>query len=436
MRGNAMCCLLLGTGLMVLGCRTTTSLDAVLADQRGTEKWTRASAAFKKIMRNYVHGGNESLSDQELDQAFTQYITLSKQDVRSFIDEQSCLPEPGTGEARYYMVNVAHQRHDAFYAPNQQRPITGTGTQSAHATFSANMLLERYAIDHSSSMPARASQQGAPFSKWEDISSAMTDQATFNAKFKLTDETQRQQIFALTSAMDWAQNVTGQLFMAPALAGGDVFSPALFAVYVFRADSSADYSVFLVVSANAAGKPQTPYVGLIKSERQDYNSVTGFAFTYLSSANNLLNYSLVMTGADPVMFELWITTAYPEHPDKPYLTVRSSFLPAVSAAMIASYKDVPGVKLIMMIRKGALMRDLIATYYPNSSDAQLWQDVGALRDDQKFKDQLAAVGLDVAADLFESDLWLEKPEVAPGRPDTYEARPGMELKCAAKRATK
>jgi hypothetical protein len=26
--------------------------------------------------------------------------------------------------------------------------------------------------------------------------------------------------------------------------------------------------------------------------------------------------------------------------------------------------------------------------------------------------------------------------VAPGRPDTYEARPGMELKCAAKRATK
>jgi hypothetical protein len=141
-----------------------------------------------------------------------------------------------------------------------------------------------------------------------------------------------------------------------------------------------------------------------------------------------------MTGTAPLGFDVWITTAYPDHADKPYLTVRASFVPAVSDA-VAAYKDLPGVKLIMMIRKGALMRDLIGKYYPGSSPAQLWKDVGALSSDKSFTDKLAALGLDVAADLFEADLWLEKPEVTSGRPDTYEVRPAMELKCSAKRMT-
>jgi hypothetical protein len=221
-------------------------------------------------------------------------------------------------------------------------------------------------------------------------------------------------VFAGPSALDWKKEVTGELFLAPTLKGGGIFLPALFAVYVLQASPEADYSV---ISANAAGVPQTPYVGLIDDKQGNYHSVTGFAFTYLSTAKNLLNYDLI----------------YPDHPDKPYLTVHSAFLPAVSEERVSTYKDVHATKVIMMVQKGALMRDLIKMYYPDAHNAALWDAVGALKG-TKFKDQLASLGLNLAVDLFDKDLWLEKPKVGSDKPMEYKLTPGLELNCEEKAA--
>lgn len=385
-------------------------------------------------MRTYVHGDNVTFTDEELDQHFEDYLTLSESDVKRFIEDQSCLPASGSGPARYYMANATHQRHDSFYAEGQERPVTGTGTgdKTMHATFSANMLLERHEIGPTSTFPARAAFKDNKFPDWASIQKVMTTRSAFDATFNLRDSAQAEQVFQHTQGIDWAK-ATGELYVAPELVGGKVFSPALFAIYLLRADPSSEFSVYLVVSANAAGDPESSYVGLTTTTRErEFESTAGFAFTYLSSKDNLLNYELIMNGHDPTSFVLWISTYFPHHPESPYLTVRTAVLPAVSEQAVASFKDAKGASIIMMLRKGALMRDLIAAYYPNAPELQLWEDVGALKNDPDFKERLESEGLTVGADLLEGSLWLEKPAIRPtgaDGPPQYEVRAGMEQRC-------
>ncbi|WP_106089175.1 hypothetical protein [Enhygromyxa salina] len=425
--------------LLTTSCAGT--IGRVLDDHRGTEQWTRSSEAFKTIMRKYVHGDNHSFTDADLDQQFEDYLTLGQADVDKFIEDQSCLPAAGSGPARYYMANATHQRHDAFYAKDQARPITGTGDggQTMHATFSANLLLERHEISPTSSFPARAAYDNNQFPDWASIERVMTTRAAFDETFALRDSAQAEQVFNHTQGIDWAKQASGELYIAPELVNGKIFSPALFAVYLFRSEPSAAFSVYLVISANAAGEPQSSHVGLINTTREttrerDYESYTGFAFTYISAKDNLLDYELVMDGEDPTTFVVWITTAYPDHPESPYLTVRTAFLPAVSEQAIAAYKDTKGVSLIMMLRKGAIMRDLVAGYYPDAPELQLWEDIGALKNDPTFKERLESAGLTVAAGLFEASLWLERPVVRPSGsdgPPQYEVADGAAQQCAS-----
>lgn len=413
------------------------TVQQVLDDYRGTDTWTQSSEAFKTIMRNYVHG-DPSVTDEELDQQFEDYITLSPEDVDAFIRGQSCLPPAGSQQARFYMANATHQRHDSHYAADQAHPITGTGDgETLHATFSANMLLERHELDASATFPERATMTNAPFPSWASIVSAMTERATFDAHFKLRDPAQADALFERTSAIDWSE-ASGELFIAPPLTHSRAkhdkyFSPALFAVYVFRASASAPFSIYLVVSADAHGNPTTTYAGLAGSARGDhYDAYTGTPFTYLSDGDNFLDYEVVMTGDEPTSLDLWITVGFPDHPQSPYITVRTAILPAVSDQAVASFKDADGAFIIMMLRKGALMRDLIAAYYPDASALQLWEDVGAIKRDRVFLERLEAAGLTAAGDLFESKLWLEQPVVKPTSSEAaphYEVRGSMDLRC-------
>jgi hypothetical protein len=313
------------------------------------------------------------------------------------------------------MVNSTHQRHDGFFAENQpRRHIAGSGTKHVHAAFTANMLLQRYPLAPTTEFPPRAKLKGNHFSSWQKLAQALTDEAKFSELFLFKDPAQAQTVFALTQGLDFS-NVRGDLFIAPTLKGGDVFSPALYAVYVLRTEESENPSVFVVVSANAQGEPETPYVGLVDSGAAPYASETGFSFTYLSTAKNLLNYQFLPTDESPLSFDLVITTAFPDHPEQPYLTVRSAFVPAVSKESVAKYRDSHLTRLILMIRKGALMRELIRIYYPGSKEVQLWNDVGAIHG-TKFRNKLEAAGLNVAVNLFDRDLWLKKPKVGGNAP--------------------
>lgn len=428
----------LGTALMVgCGSEQKKTMQAVLDDHRGSPAWATSSEAFKTIMRKYVHGKNHQMTDEELDTHYEQFLSLTNEDIEAFIAGQSCVPESGSGNARYYMINATHQRHDAFYKANQPHPIRGTGKQTAHATFSANMLLERHEIDASSKMPERAALpavdgfSGAPFPKWKDLARALSDQKTFGQTFRWQDAAQGEEVFAVTSAYDWSK-VKGELFIAPTLEGGGVFSPALFAVYMLKPTENAPYGAYVMVSADAQGHPDTPYVGVISDKRKSYKSYAGVTFTYLSSPENLLNYEVALLGTEPLSFDLWISMAYPDHPDQPYVTVRSPFVPAASEEMVSTFKDSSTAMTVMLIRKGALMRDLIELYYPDSEESELWNKVGAIHEDEEFQASVEASGLDVAVDLFDSDLWLEAPVVGAEHPTTYTLRPGMKLRCKDK----
>jgi hypothetical protein len=406
-------------------------IERVKAEYRGTAEWNTSKAAFKAIMRDYVHGGRGHVSDAELDADFEAYVTLSKEEVDEFLKTQTCLPSKATSESEFYMVNSTHQRHDGFFATNQPRGhIAGSGTKHAHATFTANMLLQRHAISATSEFPARAKMAKNPFSSWNKLSQALTDEAKIKEVFHFKDLSQQGTVFAATEGLDFTSKVTGELFIAPTLKGGDVFSPALYAVYLLRVDAGAPPTIYVVVSANAEGEPETPYVGLIDPSHAPYQSETGFAFTYLSTSKNLLNYRLALTSEAPLGFEMVITTAYPDHPESPYLTVRSTFVPAVSNQTVAKYRDSRLTRLILMVRKGALMRDLIRIYYPNSKEVQLWNDVGAIHG-TRFRNKLEAAGLNLAADLFDRDLWLEKPKVGGNEPLEFKVAPGLVKECPA-----
>jgi hypothetical protein len=417
---------------MLAGCRHQglhVKVERIKAEYRGTAEWNISKAAFKRIMREYVHG-DTSISDAQLDRDFEAYVSLSSDDVNEFLATQTCLPQAEAGDDRFYMANATHQRHDAFFAPNQPaRAISGSGTKHAHARFTANLLLERTSISQGAEFPPRAKTKGNPFSNWDALRQALQNETKFNQLFLFKEPAQGQEVFDVTRALDFSK-VTGEVFMAPTLKNGDVFSPALFAVYILRSDANASPSVYAVISANAQGAPETPYVGLIDPTKDPFQSETGFAFTYLSTPKNLLSYSLVLKDESPLAFDVWITTAYPNHPEKPYLTVRSTFVPAVSQKAVAKYRDSQLTRLILMIRKGALMRDLVRLYYPNSSEVQLWNDVGAIHG-TRFRNKLEAAGLNVAADLFDRDLWLEKPKVGATAPLEFKVAPDAPERCSA-----
>jgi|GEM_PF-1887620 len=421
--------LLMATALLATACTKTQKekIESALNQHRGGKAWLKSSRAFKKIMREFVHGG-KNLSDAQLDRDFELFLTLTEEDVRKFIQGQSCMPIGGKGDDQYYIVNTGHQRHDDFFAPDQPRKhIKGSGSKHAHASFSANLLLEKYPAGPGKKVPSRITTKGSPFPSWQTLRDSMTKEASFKKKFIFEDPAQATELFTRLAAYDW-DKMNGDVFTAPRLHGGEIFSPALFAVWVLREDGSDDPGVFVVVSANAQGDPETPYVGLIGHEGQ-YKSQTGFAFTYLSTAKNLLNYRYEAVAEEPLSFRLWIDTAYPDHPDKPYLTVRSSFLPAVSKARVSHFKNGPATRLIMMVRKGALMRDLVKLYYPHSSDVELWKDVGAVHG-TGLKEQLEAAGLSIAADLFDKNLWLEKPKVGGTFSHEFKLPAGLEERCA------
>ena len=408
---------MMGCALVLSGCPGFHArIEGIKSEYRGTAEWNTSKAAFKAIMKNYVHDSASEVSDAQLEEDFELYVSLSKEEVEEFLKTQACRPKKGSEDSEFYMVNSAHQRHDSFFAENQpRRHIAGSGTKYAHAAFTANMLLQKYPLSPSAALPARARLAKNPFSSWEKLARALTDETKFGATFYFKDPEQAQAVFAATKALDFSGSVRGQLFIAPTLKGGEVFSPALYAVYVLKASEAAAPSVFVVVSANAQGEPETPYVGLISPDQEPYQGETGFAFTYLSTAKNLLNYQFVVTDESPLSFDLVITTAFPDHPDKPYVAVRSAFAPAVSEQSVTKYRNSGLTRLILMIRKGALMRDLIRIYYPNSKEVQVWNDVGAIHG-TKFRNKVEAAGLNLAVDLFDRDLWLEKPKVSGSGP--------------------
>lgn len=406
-------------------------VDRIKAEYRGTAEWNTSKAAFKSIMRDYVHGGSSHVSDAQLERDFEAYVSLSKEEVHEFLEQQTCLPPKGARESEFYMVNSTHQRHDAFFATNQpRRHIAGSGTKHAHATFTANMLLQRHNISATSEFPARAKLAKNPFSSWNKLAETLTSEAKFKEVFLFKDQAQEQAVFAVTKDLDFSTKVKGELFIAPTLKGGEVFSPALYAVYLLQESQDAKPSVYVVVSANAQGEPETPYVGLVGPSQAPYQSETGFSFTYLSTSKNLLNYQLITTEDSPLAFEMIITTAYPDHPETPYLTVRSAFMPAVSNETVAKYRDSGLTRLILMIRKGALMRDLIRLYYPDSKEVQLWNDVGAIHG-TKFRNKLEAAGLNLAVDLFDHNLWIKKPKVGGTEPLEFKVAPNSIKECAA-----
>ncbi len=387
-------------------------------------------------MRRYVHGDDHVYTDAELDEQFHAYLTLNEDDVDDFIRQQSCVPPTGSGPARYYTVNATHQRHDAFYEEAPARPLAGEGSgKTLKAAFTANMLLERHEISEGTTFPKRANKAGNPFTEWKALTSILSERGRFDDVFRFRDPAQADEVFGATSAVDWS-SASGELYIAPPLTDGHVFSPALFGVFMLRATTEAPFSMYLTVSANASGAPEVSYVGLIRPGTQRHQeaffSDTRFRFTVLSDKSNLLNYELVLTGENPTSFELWLTTAFPEHPNKPYLTVRSVVSPTVSEKALESFNKVKAASLIMMLRKGTLMRDLVAAYYPDAKELELWSEVGAIKSDPDFKHDMEAAGLTVGADLFESGLWLQKPTIVDGDDQStpgFEVLPGMDLRC-------
>lgn len=399
------------------------TVKEVLDEYRSSHEWRRSKSAFREIVKNYVHGEAVPVSDAQLDEDFETFVTLSEEEVDEFVRTQSCIEAASADaaratEARYYSVNTMHQRHDAFVARPSPRPVTGSGSAHAHAAFSANMLMERTEISHEKPLPKRAAMPGAHFANWQAIADTMTDRAKFDALFLFLDRAQSNAVFEVTSKLDWDSQVSGQVFLAPELPRGQFFSPALFSTYVFKKDAISKYSVFIIISANAQGVPTTPYAGLIDDGDAMYKSETGFSFTYLSTNKNLLNYRFIMGGEAPLAFDLRITTAYPAHPEQPYLTVDSKFTPIATDQKVDRYLKSRATRVLLMVRKGALMRDLIKAYYPNSSAAQLWVDVGAITRSRGFKAKLQAAGLDLAVDVFAKNVWIEKPRVETASEDT------------------
>jgi hypothetical protein len=392
-------------------------IEKVLAKYRGTEAWNIAQNAFQKILRTYIHGGGQHVTDEELNQHFERAITARKIDVQTYLNKsKAVLKTVRDVNSPYYMVSAQHQRQDQFFATNQTCPImgTGNGSQTLNAKFTAQNLYQRYAINATSAMPPRVAT--SPFPTWDSIVTAMTDRASFDAAFCMTDAEQGDAVFAVTSALDWTK-AEGALFCTPDLFDGAVFTPALYSVYFIGADANAFKNIYFFVSADGFGNPEKPFVGIVQqpitSAQVVYNSINRFAFSYLSDAANPVKYWMEVQNEQMLDYVLNVQSFFPDHTTSPYIEVNASFSAHASIGEVAYFKDIPGLTTIMMIQKGTLMKDLIKAYFPESTEAQLWEDVGVLTGDHAWLNDLLAIGLDAMSDIFAQNVWTEAPVVVP-----------------------
>lgn len=390
-----------------------TEIEKILAKYRGTEEWNLAQKAFQEILRNYVHGGTTNVSDDELNKHFEQAIITTQADVNTYLDKSSAVASTQQDPSSpYYIVNVAHARNDQFFATNQTCPITGKGSQTLNAKFVAQNLYQRTTVNASSVLPTRL--LNSPLPDWNSIVAAMTNKANFDATFDLVDPSQSEEVFAITSSIDW-NKAQADLFITPDLFGGAVFSPALYSIFFAGADENAFKNIYFFVSADGFGNAQKPFLGIIKQPLDKiqpvYESTNRSAFSYLSNGANPVKYWMDVKDENLLNYTLNIQSFFPDHMNAPYIEVNADFTAQVSPQEIAYFKDIPGMSTIMMLHKGTLMRDLVKAYFPESTSAQLWEDIGALTSKHEWLNDLEAIGLDAMSDIFASNVWEEKPEV-------------------------
>ncbi len=389
-------------------------IKEILDKYRHTEEWKKSRNAFGQIIRKYLHGDLSSMKDKELDQHFERALVITKKDVEKYQHWiNDLLANKKDIGSPYYLVNTAHHRKDQYFATDEKIPITGTGNQTLNAKFDAQNIYQKSLINAASEMPERVAK--SPFPTWDSIKEIMTDKTKFKTRFDITDPDQEKEVFDLVSAWDWDQ-VQGEVFLTPKMAFNQVFSPALFAVYFFGPKEGAAKNVFFIVSASGSSVPETPFVGIVNApscpKQKVYSSVSRFAFTYLSSPDNPMKYWIDLNEGEQAGFHMGIETYYPKRPNSAYIEVITEFCAQVPEKDLKFYEDIPFLVIFLMLIKGTLMRDLVKAYYPNSSSAQLWIDVGALHKGHPIRNDLAAIGLDTLASIFDLIVWKEKPTVS------------------------
>lgn len=387
------------------------TVEQVLKQYRSSPEWKQSRDAFRKIMRKHLHGHSGDWTDAELDEEFESFITLSQDEFELFLKTHSCQPHRSGEKATYYSVHATHQRHDAYAQIPSPHPPTGNGKEHVRSAFSANLLMQRFDVNHATPLPKRATMAKSPFKSWLAIEEVMTSRQRFDEYFQFHDPAQADSVFEFTRKLEWGSKVVGDVFVAPELHGGKYFSPALFATYVFRANEDSRYSVFLVIAATGRGAPAHPYIGLIENGEPTYRSTMRTVFDFLSTGDNLLRYRLVVNDENPLVLSLFMSTAYPTHPDTPYITIMSTYGPIVEDEKLHKFLKSPSTKMVQMIKKASLLKDLFQVYYPEESEAELWYDLEAIKRNKGFIADLEAAGLTAATDVFGRDLWAQKPTI-------------------------
>jgi hypothetical protein len=92
----------------------------------------------------------------------------------------------------------------------------------------------------------------------------------------------------------------------------------------------------------------------------------------------------------------------------------STYGPIVEDEKLEKFLKSPSTKVMQMIKKASLLKDLFHMYYPGESEAELWYDLQAIKRDTDFVDKLEAAGLTAATDVFGRDLWTQKPTTKAG----------------------
>ena len=161
-------------------------IKKIVEKHKGSEKWEKARKAFHEMIRTYVHGGIKNMSDEALDKHFERALFTTKKDIRRYLDlAKAPKPPHPKGKALplvspYYMVEVAHDRHDKFFEPDQPCcPITGTGNQTFESQFTAKNLFQRATISADNYELPRVDDRN-PFPTWDSIVEAMTDRTIFD----------------------------------------------------------------------------------------------------------------------------------------------------------------------------------------------------------------------------------------------------------------
>ena len=192
-------------------------------------------------------------------------------------------------------------------------------------------------------------------------------------KYSFLNQMEKDRVTNVIQNIDW-NNDKVSVFATVPYKNGKVHSPAFNSLWLIK-DKYDDLKLYIFISADSKGNPETRFIGLNFNE--SFSAPAKIKFSPLSYSDNIFKYKLCKSGEG--LFFL-IECFNKKLSPFPYIVVSSYFTPASSKEIKLHkrrlHKAIPSLNILKgLLGTASRMYEILKIYFPAASSAELFNRV-------------------------------------------------------------